>query len=563
MTTDARAARARYRRIMRFAWRYMVQAWWFELFLPRVGLGPFAARGRSERMRRIARNFHDVAVELGGLMIKVGQFMSSRLDVLPPEITSELESLQDEVPPVDFAAIRSLAESELGRSLDHAFASVDPAPLAAASLGQAHRATLLESDADDTGFAGVVVKIQRPGIEDIVAIDLTALRRVARLMNRVRIVRQHVDLPALIEEFAATSLEEIDYIHEAANAARFAEDFAGDPRVRVPEVAWERSTRRVLTLQDVSAIKINDHEALRAAGIDPSEVARVFADVMFDQMFAHGYFHADPHPGNLFVTPTPEAADGPGFALTFVDFGMMGQVPDRLRSGMRQLMIAVAGRDSRQLVGAIRDMGVLLPTADTGELEHAMRELFSRFGGMAFSELQQVDVREFEDFAVEFGETMRSMPFQLPENFLLIIRAVSLTSGLCSSLDPAFNVWDAAEPYAQQLLREERGNIVQSVAKEVSSVAGIVARLPRRVDDLVTKLDDGKLAVDMSSLDRRFARLERLARRGVWGAVFGSLLVGGALLYGSEAAWGTTLMLLSIPPGLAAIFSGVGRRGPR
>lgn len=563
MTTDARAARARYRRIMRFAWRYMVQAWWFELFLPRVGLGGVTARGRSERMRRIARNFHDVAVELGGLMIKVGQFMSSRLDVLPPEITSELESLQDEVPPVDFDAIRALAEAELGRSLDRAFASVDPVPLAAASLGQAHRATLLETDADDTGFTGVVVKIQRPGIEDIVAVDLTALRRVARLMNRVRIVRQHVDLPGLIEEFAVTSLEEIDYIHEAANAARFAENFAGDPRVRVPEVAWERSTRRVLTLQDVSAIKINDHEALKAAGIDPSAVARVFADVMFDQMFAHGYFHADPHPGNLFVTPTPQAAEGPGFELTFVDFGMMGQVPDRLRSGMRQLMIAVAGRDSKQLVGAIRDMGVLLPSADTGELENAMRELFSRFGGMAFSELQQVDVREFEDFAVEFGETMRSLPFQLPENFLLIIRAVSLTSGLCSSLDPAFNVWDAAEPYAQQLLREERGNLVQSVAKEVASVAGIVARLPRRVDDLVTKLDDGKLAVDMSSLDRRFARLERLARRGVWGAVFGSLLVGGALLYGSEAAWGTTLMLLSIPPGLAAIFSGVGRRGPR
>jgi len=561
MTTDTAVTRGRYRRIMRFAWRYMLQAWWYELILPRIGFGAFVARGRAARIQRIARRFHGLAVDLGGLMIKVGQFMSSRLDVLPPEITKELESLQDEVPAVPFPAIREHAETELGMPLERAYASFDEAPLAAASLGQAHRATLRASDAADTGFADVVVKIQRPGIEEVVDVDLTALRRVAGVLSRVRMVRQHVDLPALIEEFAATSLEEIDYYHEAANAARFAENFEGDARVSVPEVAWERSNRRVLTLQDVSAIKINDREGLQAAGIDPTDVANVFARVMFDQLFVDGYFHADPHPGNLFVTPRADAAEGePAFRLTFVDFGMMGVVPDRLRHGLQQLMIAVAARNSRQLVEAIRDVGVLLPTADTGELERAMGQLFSRFGGMGFGDLQQVDVREFEDFAVEFGDAMRSLPFQLPENFLLIIRAISLTSGMCSSLDPKFNMWDAVEPYAQQLLKDERGNVVKAFAKEAVSIGGLMMRMPRRVDDLITRLDEGRLTVDMSRLERRFARLEGLIRRAVSMMLFAALFIGGALLRASDLTFGVVLMSVSVLPALHALLGGFGPR---
>ena len=278
-------------------------AWWFELFLPRIGLAKVAARTRAKRMQRFAQRFHVLAVDLGGLMIKVGQFMSSRLDVLPPEITSELEGLQDEVPPVPFPAIRAHAEAELGIPLGLAFATVDETPVAAASLGQAHRARLGPLDAADTGLDGVVVKVQRPGIDEIVDVDLAALRRVGGWLSRVRLVSDRVDMPALVEEFAATSLEEIDYLHEATSSERFAEDFAGDPRVAVPAVVWERTTRRVLTLEDVTAIKITDVDALRAAGIDPTEVAPVFAAVMFDQLFNTGFFHADPHPGNIFVTP--------------------------------------------------------------------------------------------------------------------------------------------------------------------------------------------------------------------------------------------------------------------
>ncbi|MDW4571598.1 AarF/UbiB family protein [Microbacterium sp. M3] len=558
---DVAGPRARYRRILRFAGRYMVQAWWYELFLPRIGLAAVAARGRARRLRTLARNFHGLAVELGGLMIKVGQFMSSRLDVLPPEITKELEGLQDEVPPVDFAAIRALAEAELGVDLDRAYEWVDAEPLAAASLGQAHRARLTAADAAETGFADVVVKVQRPGIDAIVDVDLAALRRVAGWLRRVRVVREHVDLPALLEEFAATSREEIDYLHEARNAERFAENFAGDGRVAVPEVAWERTTRRVLTLADVTAIKINDVDGLRAAGIDPSQVATAFANVMFDQLFVDGYFHADPHPGNIFVTPVDGAAPGErAFTLTFIDFGMMGEVPDGLRRNLQRLIIAVAARNSRQMIESIRALGVLLPSADTAELERAMTALFARFGGMGFAELKDVDPREFRDFAVQFGDVMRALPFQLPENFLLIVRAVSLTSGMCSSLDPAFNVWDAVEPYAAQLLRDERGNAAQAVAAEAAAMAGIVARLPRRLDDLVTKIDDGRLAVDTPRLDQRLRALERTSRRIVSAVLFAGLFIGGGVLVLQAPVFGFVLMGVSALPLLHAVFAGFGRR---
>ena len=570
---DVAGSRARYRRILRFAWRYMAQAWWYELILPRIGLSRFAARGRAARLTGIARNFHTLALSLGGLMIKVGQFMSSRLDVLPPEITKELEGLQDEVPPVDFAAIRTLAEAELGLPLERAYASVDPVPVAAASLGQAHRARLSPDVAADAGFTDVVIKIQRPGIDEIVDVDLAALRKVAGWLNRVRVISDHVDLPALIEEFAHTSMEEIDYLHEAQNAERFAENFAIDARVGAPAIAWERTTRRVLTLADVTAIKINDVEGLRAAGIDPSEVAHEFATVMFDQLFVDGYFHADPHPGNIFVTPltgtdaAPRTrADGRparAWKLTFIDFGMMGEVPDRLRHGLQQVLIAVAGRNGRQLVDSIRDVGVLLPSADTNELERAMTALFARFGGMGFAELQRVDPREFRDFAIEFGDVVRALPFQLPENFLLIVRAVSLTSGMCSSLDPEFNMWSAVEPYAGQLLRDERGNVVQAVGREALEVAGIVARMPRRIDDLATRLESGRLAVEAPRLDQRMRSLERMGRRVVSAVLFAALLIGGILLRTQDVVFGTILLIASVPALLHALLAGwAGRRRP-
>ena len=557
---DNRAGRARYRRILRFAAKHLAATWLFELVLPRVGFGRLAERTRAARMRRFARGFHVLALDLGGLMIKVGQYMSSRLDVLPPEITKELEGLQDEVPAVPFPAIRDLAEEELGLSLDRVFESVAETPIAAASLGQAHRARLGPLDAEQTALGDVVIKVQRPGIEAIVDVDLAALRRVGGWLSRVRLVSNRVDAPALVEEFAQTSLEEIDYLHEAANAERFAADFGDDDRVAVPGVVWERTTRRVLTLEDVTAIKITDVEALRAAGIDPAEVAPVFAEIMFDQLFTHGFFHADPHPGNIFVTPAAEGDLGRPWKLTFIDFGMMGEVPATTRSGLRKLLIAAASRDGRGMVDAMHDVGVLLPTADTAELERAMTELFARFGGMGFAELREVDPREFRHFAAQFGEVVRSLPFQLPENFLLVIRAMSLTSGVASALDPAFNLWNSVEPYAARLIRDERGNIVQDLAREAIDIAGLAVRLPKRLDDLVSRAQDGSLSVTSPSLEQQVARLDRTSRRVVSALVFGAVLVAGSVLRADDVVLGTVLMAASVLPLLHALFSG---RRPR
>ena len=556
------AMRARYRRIMRFAARYLVQTWWYELVLPRFGMARLAARGRPARLHRIARRFHGLAVDLGGLMIKVGQFMSSRLDVLPPEITKELEGLQDEVPPVPFAQISALAERELGMPLDRAFSHVDPTPIAAASLGQAHRARLKELDAHDTGLLDVVVKIQRPDIDLIVDVDLRALRRIARWLSRVRLVSDRVDMPALTEEFAATSLQEIDYLHEAASAERFAQSFADDPRVAVPELVWERTTRRVLTSQDVTAIKVNDVAALRTAGIDPAEVAAEFAAVMFDQLFVNGFFHADPHPGNIFVTPTP-GDGGRRWRFAFIDFGMMGEVPDSLRQGLRQLLIAAASRDGKGMVDGMRGVGVLLPAADTLELERAMTKLFARFGGMGFAELQDVDPREFRAFADEFGDVVRSLPFQLPENMLLVIRAMSLTSGMCSSLDPAFNIWDAVEPYSTTLLRTESGNLVQDAGRRALDVASTLARLPSRLDALTTRIERGEVAVQNPGVERRLRALEQVGRRIVSAILFAALLLGGIVLRDRDEVLGTVLMWVSLAPLLHAVLAGVMNRHRR
>jgi predicted unusual protein kinase regulating ubiquinone biosynthesis (AarF/ABC1/UbiB family) len=545
-----RALRARYRRIMRFAARALAQAWWFELVLPRFGLARFAAKGRIRRLQKLARRFHDLAADLGGLMIKVGQFLSSRLDILPPEITRELEGLQDEVAPEPLAAIVAQIERELGIPLERAFASFETAPIAAASLGQAHRARLSSGIAADLGVEQVVVKVLRPGIEQIVEVDLAALRRVGRWLSRVRLVNRRADAPALVEEFAATSLAEIDYRTEAGNVERFAADFAADPRVGTPTVVWERSARRVLTLSDVTAIKITDVDALLAAGIDPNAVAAELARATFEQIFVAGFFHADPHPGNIFVTPGGEG----GFSLTYIDFGMMGEIPDDLRQGLQQFIFAVAARDARGWVVATQRLGVLLPSADTVELERAITALFDRFGGMGVAELTRIDPRELEQFALQFSELVRTLPFQLPENYLLLVRTISLISGVTSALNRDFNMWDAVDPFARTLLNGGGASTLRSVGREGIAILSALARLPQRVDALATRLDRGELAVRSPEVEQRLRVLDGSVRRATSAVLFTGLLIGGILLRDSDEVLSWVLLGASALPLLHAVL---------
>ncbi|MBG6108402.1 AarF/ABC1/UbiB kinase family protein [Frigoribacterium sp. CG_9.8] len=564
------AHRARYRRIMRFSATALAQTWWFELVLPRLGLRRLAARSRPKRVQRIARRFYLLAADLGGLMIKVGQFLSSRLDILPPEITRELEGLQDEVEPELFESVRRQAEAELGMPLEMAYASFEPIPIAAASLGQAHRARLTPGIAADVGFENVVVKVQRPGIESIVDVDLAALRRVARWLSKVKIVSTRADAPALVEEFAATSLEEIDYLHEAASAERFAVNFADDPRIGAPVVVWDRSALRVLTLSDVTAIKISDVAGLTAAGIDPAEVAKELARSTFQQIFITGFFHADPHPGNIFITPgtghsrssggnpdepTDAAASEADWHLTYVDFGMMGEISDSLRGGLRDFILAAVGRDGRALVTSLERLGVLLETADTNELERAMTALFDRFGGMGVAELQTVDPRELEKFARGFGETIRALPFQLPENFLLLVRSISLISGVTSALSKDFNMWDAADPFARTVLSANSGNALRGLGQQAVSYANTLARLPRRLDELATRLDRGQVAVQAPEVDRRLRSIDRSVGRLASALVFATLLIAGVLLRPTDGVLGWVLMASSAVPLLHVIVA--------
>lgn len=533
---------------------HLATTYWYEIALPKIGLKSVTERTRPARMTRFSHRFRVLAVRLGGLMIKLGQYLSTRLDVLPPELTKGLAGLQDEVPPVDFAAMRELAEAELGSSLEAVYEGFDERPIAAASLGQAYKARLKADDARAAGFADVVVKIQRPGIGGIVAVDLEALRTVARRLSKFRLINSRADVPALMEEFARTSLEEVDYLMEGAHAERFAGLFEGQDHVRVPRVVWERSSRQVLTLEDVTAIKITDLDGLRAAGIDPAEVAPVFASIMFDQFFEHGFFHGDPHPGNLFVTP---GDGGAPWRVTFIDFGMMGEIPTSLRSQLRALIIAIAGRDGKAMVAAMSSAGVLLPTADADALERVMSQLFARFGGMGFAELREVDPRLFRDFAIEFSDVILSLPFQLPENFLLLMRAASLTSGLCSSLDPAYNLWDSVEPYAAQLLRDEGGNLAADFGRQAVSVAGLAWRLPGRVDELISRAEAGKLAVSSPRTEFAVRQVEKSVSRLVFAVICGALLIAGALVRPDDATLGNVLMIASAVPGLVAVW---GRR---
>jgi predicted unusual protein kinase regulating ubiquinone biosynthesis (AarF/ABC1/UbiB family) len=542
--------RGRYFRILFFFAGVISRFILWELFIARLGLRKWTRRTRPERFRHEAVRFRTLAIQMGGVMIKVGQFLSSRLDVLPPEVTDELANLQDEVPAESYAAIRELAEKELGAPLTEKFEWFDESPLAAASLGQVHRARLKIQD-EAYGFRNVVVKVQRPFIALIVDVDLSALKNVGGWLMRYRPIRQRADVPSLLHEFSAMVREEIDYVHEAENAEKFFENFKDDPDVHVPRIVKNISSLRVLTLEDVFAIKITDYAAITAAGIERGDVANKLLDTYLKQIFEDGFVHADPHPGNLFVTPLGAESDKPRkWQLTFVDFGMVARVPEGVRDGLREMLIGVGTKDSGRVVKAYQELGMLLPGADLKLIEQAEAQVFDRFWGMSMSELRKTNPDELRKFAHQYRDLIFSMPFQVPNDLIMLGRTLAILSGMCTGLEPDFNLWNQISPYARKLIENEAKSGIGDWLEELGNLFQNLIALPSQASRVLAQAEGGGFVVQSPQISRDMRALMRAVDRLTGGMIFFGLLIGSVLLYNAgnvmygEVAFGAALLML-------------------
>jgi len=529
----------RYLRVLYFFGGVTLSFIWWHVILRSLGLRSLSRRGLQSRLLRWARQFRMLAIRMGGIWIKVGQFLSARVDVLPEAITQELSGLQDEVPAESFDAMYSVINDEFGDQVESKFQWFDENPLASASLGQVHYARLPEGNQ-------VVVKVQRPRIHELIRIDLAALNVVIGWLKRFKPVARRVDLDALFMEFSRTLWEEVDYLAEAENARRFKEMFADDKTVRIPDVYSDQTTSRVLTLEDVYHIKITDYEVIREAGIDLGEVAKRLFKTYLRQIFEEGFFHADPHPGNLFVEPL---ADG-GWRLIFVDFGMVGQLKPGARKAMRDLAISVATKDTQRMVEAYQTLGMILPGANLDRVREAEAAVFDRFWGKSMRELTRLDIKEMHEFAREYRDLLYELPFQVPSDLIFLGRCVAILSGMCTGLNPDFNLFEELMPFAEKLLMEEEEDTLGVILEWLEEQARLLASLPKRIDRILETIDRGEMTVitkPTPDLDRRLDKLTQGVNRLAASVVFTALLVTGALLYlNGEGILGAVFMGLSI-----------------
>jgi predicted unusual protein kinase regulating ubiquinone biosynthesis (AarF/ABC1/UbiB family) len=383
----------------------------------------------------------------------------------------------------------------------------------------------------------VVVKVQRPGIAQIVQTDLAALRVVARWAIRYRPIRRRADVPALMDEFAATLWEELDYQLEADNAEKFGRIFAQNSKVCIPGVYREHSTGRVLVLENVDGIKITDTAQMDAEGIDRAQVADHLMDVYFQQIFKEGFFHADPHPGNLFIQPLPlsngTAVNGERpFRLAFVDFGMVGRIETLTGENLKRVLISVTRRDAQGLTEAYNDLGFFLPGSDLDRIAEAQATLLDHLWGRNLLELSQPDAQEVQELGKEFRDILFEFPFQIPRNFVYLGRTMGMLSGLASQLDPMINPWRLIERYGREIIRSQEGRDL-TLSTILEWLQPLIS-LPAQVQRVVAAAESGRLKVKTTpdrTLLRRLERLERQAGRLNWNVLLGVLFLSGTLLY--------------------------------
>ena len=489
---------------------------------------------RQQRQRQRAHWLTAELLRLGSAFIKLGQLLSARPDILPAGWVAELAALQDSVPAFGFAEVQTVLEQELGQRCAEVI-DLDPEPLGAASLAQVHRASLRSG-------RQVVLKVQRPGLDRLFRLDLDVMQQVAAVLQRHPSWGRGRDWPAMARECRRVLLRELDFRVEAQYAARFRQQFLDDDRIRIPGVVWELSSRRVLCLDYLPGIKINDREALIEAGIDPSAVAEIGAASYLKQLVRFGFFHADPHPGNLAV-----ASDG---ALIYYDFGMMGLLSDALRRRLGSMIRAAAARDSAALVEEMQAAGVIAREIDVGPVRRLVRLMLNEALTPPFSS-NVIDKLSGDLYDLVYGQ-----PFRLPVELIFVMRALSTFEGVGRSLDPAFSLVAIAKPYLLPLMTSSgsgSSDLFNEIGRQVGALSSRAAALPRRLDENLERLEQGdlQLQVRLGESDRQFRRMT-LAQQSIGQSVLlGCLALATAIIGASvRPLWAILPATATLPVGL-------------
>lgn len=483
------------KRIRRFTWLFLgiVRDFWKESRLARRVGGQAARERMSNRHRKRAIQFRETAIEMGGVLIKLGQFFSARVDIMPDEYIQELAKLQDTVPPVPFNEIREVIEGDFQKPLHHIFVDFNPEPHAAASLAQVHKAVI-------DGGEEVAVKVLRPGIERLVDVDLATFAYLMNGVKRFTRFGRRIDIDLIVEEFARTLGDELDFFREGWNAVRFKEMFAGSDKIYIPGIYWEYSSDHVLTLESIEGIKISEYEELEASGIDRHMVAFEVFQSYLKQVLEEGFFHADPHPGNLFVSPGP--------VIKFVDFGMVGHITPEMQLYLRDGIVGIAKKDTQVLVEAFGKLGFFRPGADLTPVVHSLNWMFDKFGTI---NARNVTFENLIDIEEEIIQIIHDQPITVPAQFAFLGRALSTLLGLATGLDPDFDFVAATRPYVDKMLKPGSEAVTGIVVNEMKSIGRILLNLPKQLDEAVTKLNKGELGVkvDAVSVTRALERGNR------------------------------------------------------
>jgi ubiquinone biosynthesis protein len=447
----------------------------------RHGFGYLIDRRRGNDSTQLAdrgRRLREMLDELGPTFVKFGQLLSTRPDVMPPDIVAELRGLQDDVAPIPFADVRRVIEAEIGLTIEQAFLAFDEKPIAAASIGQVHRATLPTGDA-------VAVKVQRPDAPRQIESDLQLMRSAARVVRERVHALDFIDAEALVEEFGRSIRQELDYQHEARNAETFRRNFGDSTEVVVPKVIWRYSSSRVLTLEFLEGTQFADLDLEARSPEERRELAYRMTDAWMTMIFRHGFFHGDPHPANILLL-----GDG---RLGLVDFGLAGRLTDEDMTRLTRLFIDAATENLDALPRRLSELGLRYPKEREEELQAAIEELFYRYYGSSLSSIDPIELIH------EALDLIYSLNLRLPTRFVILDKTIATLGSVGIELYPDFNVFEVARPYARSLLAERFSprRLSLRAQAELRELAGVARELPYQVRDVMEQTRQGNLEIQI------------------------------------------------------------------